>query len=87
MNTEQFERRMFTRRSDDCRPDGGAFVVTLCIFSVFLRNMVRLVPAMRSTALAFTMLFLLLLVLGLASAFRGFSTLENNAVPHHHIHK
>lgn len=34
MNTEAFERRRFSRRLDDCRPEGGAFLVTLCIFSL-----------------------------------------------------
>ena len=32
MNTEAFERRRFSRRMDDYRPDGGAFVMTLIIF-------------------------------------------------------
>jgi hypothetical protein len=34
MNTEAMERRRISRRVDDCRPDGGAFVVTICIFSL-----------------------------------------------------
>lgn len=34
MITKALERRRFSRRLDDCRPDGGAFFVTLCIFSL-----------------------------------------------------
>ncbi len=35
MNTMVLERRLISRRLDDrCRPDGGAVLVTICIFSI-----------------------------------------------------
>lgn len=34
INTEAMERRRGYRRLDDCRPDGGAVIATLCVFSV-----------------------------------------------------
>jgi hypothetical protein len=41
---------------------------------------------MKTTAMVFTLLFLLLLALGLASVFRG-SLSDSFSVPHAHIHK
>ena len=35
MSTESCDRRVIDRRLDDrCRPDGGAVIITLCIFSI-----------------------------------------------------
>jgi hypothetical protein len=42
---------------------------------------------MKTSALVFTLLFLLVLALGLASVFNGVSITESFSVPHAHIHK